>query len=184
MKIAPLIGIALILGFTAFFVNSGAQGSFLNFSALVTDGYDQDDVNTLQGLYNAIVSYGGLSQQQILFMLSQALVETGLFTDVANYNLIQNYNNYAGIKGPSDGGYPAGANGFAVYPSVNDFVSDWVEYLTKKNNPLGATSLTDFNNRLAANGFYGNDSPTLYLSNLNTWYNLLNSIVVQNGANS
>lgn len=121
-----------------------------------------DQANTITSLYNAMVS-NGLNSQQIAYCMSQLLFESGLLTDIANYGLMQQ-NNFAGLTTTS--------GGYAAYNSIGDFMTVYIGFLTKGSNPLGATSLTDFNNRLQANGYYTED-PTVYYNGLLSYYNIL-----------
>lgn len=160
-SIAIMAGIALLF-IIASKANAAPAGN-LQLSQLTSD---PDDLNRLNALYTALLN-AGLTDQQILFCLSQILHESGLFTNVANYNLM-NQNNYAGLTTTS--------GGYASYNSVGDFVDAYLGFLTKNNNPLGATSLTDFNNRLVANNYYVPNDPATaaaYLADLQRYYNLL-----------
>lgn len=99
-------------------------------------------------------------------MLCQILQETGLFTSNPNYNATDNDLNYAGIS--------SGGN-LKQYNSISDFVTDYIRVLNlPPNTPIDATSITDFNTRLKANGYY-TDSATTYGNNLNAYYNILQS---------
>lgn len=137
----------------------------IDFQSLA-DQYGQDAVNRLTELYSALYS-NGLTQKQILFALSQMLHESGLFTDVANYSLI-NRNNYAGLTLTS--------GGYATYNSISAFIDSYLQFVSKGADPIDAISLSDFNNRLVANHYYTAD-PGLYLSRLTYYYNLLNSTI-------
>lgn len=123
---------------------------------------DNDALNRLNGLYGQMLSRG-YSNLQILFMLSQILHESGLLTDIANYTLL-NQNNYAGLT--TTGG------GYASFNSLSDFMDVYDNFLTKGSNPLGAGSLSDFNNRLVANHYY-TDSPATYYNAMLNYYNML-----------
>lgn len=161
---------------TAILIGAGIL-TFMLFSktasARTYDGLDldflskfgADDVQRLQDLADEL-STRGLSDQTIKYMLSQALQETGIFTDnSANYNAVDNKHNYAGIS----------YNGqIASYGSIPDFVDDWIRVLSKSPNyPINATSIQDYNSRLKANGYY-TDSAATYGNNLNYYFNLLN----------
>ena len=144
--------------------SSGAATSTFDLSSF-NDTYGSDNVQRLQTVLNALVA-AGYSGATLQFMLSQILQETGLFTSNPNYNATDNDNNYAGI---SSGG------SLKQYNSVNDFVSDYISVLSQSPNyPIQATSITDFNNRLKANGYY-TDSQTTYGNNLTYYFNLLNA---------
>src|SRR5579872_2214337 len=118
----PILIGAIVIGALA--IAMAQPVSSINFDALSAQGIPQDDIDRLKKLYNALAKTG-LSQNQILFCLSQALHETGLFTSYANYNLMDNFNNYAGITGNSR--YPAGPGSiYADYPTIDDFVTDWI----------------------------------------------------------
>jgi hypothetical protein len=161
------VGILALLLFTN---NASAATGALNLSSLI--GYNaystQAAVNTLNSIYQELNSRG-YTTTQILFMLSQILFESGLFTSVANYNLI-NQNNFAGLT--------VVGGGYAAYNSISDFCDAYIGFLTKGSNPLGATSLTDFNNRLQQNGYY-TENPTVYMNGLQSYYNLLSSTIGQ-----
>jgi len=135
----------------------------LDLSGLTTDA---TDLNYLNQLYQSLQD-AGLTNQQILFCLSQILLESGINTQQGNYRLISKYN-FAGLKDT--------AGNYKSYSNTDDFVSDYIGFLTKKANPLGATSLTDFNNRLQQNCYYGcppETNPAQYLANLQAYYNQL-----------
>lgn len=121
-----------------------------------------DQEARINALYNSIARYN-LSAMQVDFMLSQLLFESGLLTDVANYNLM-NQNNYAGLT--KVGG------GYASYPDIDTFIDAYMGFLTKGANPLGAQSLADFNNRLQQNGYY-TENASVYLNGLNNYYKYL-----------
>lgn len=123
-----------------------------------------DSANRLNGLIGEMVARG-YSSQQIEYMLSQILFETGMLTSVANTRLMNQYN-FAGLTTTS--------GGYAAYSGYSDFMDAYVGFLTKGSNPLGATSLTDFNNRLIANHYY-TENPDVYLSGLQAYYNALTS---------
>lgn len=149
---------------------AGAATGAINISSLL--GYNvyatQDAINRLTAINNELASRG-YSTQQILFMLSQIIWETGIFTSVANYYRM-NQNNYAGLT--------VVGGGYASYSSISDFCDAYIGFLTKGSNPLGAQTLTDFNNRLQANGYYTED-PTVYFNGLNAYYNLLSQTINQ-----
>lgn len=158
-----IAGIAVALLLVISNTASAATGTF-NLS-LLSDQYGSDNVQRLQNLLN-VLSQQGLTDLQIQMMLAQALQETGLFTDVANYNAVDTKHNYAGIS----------YNGtIATYSSISDFVSDWLRVLTMGNDPLGAANIEDFNTRLKANGYYTDDA-TKYGNNLKYYFNLLSGI--------
>lgn len=163
---------ALYIGAGALFLvlflksNSGASASSSFDISSLSGTYGSDNVSRLQNVLNGLAAagYSGLTLQ---LMLSQILQETGLFTSNPNYNATDNDNNYAGI---SSGG------SLKRYNSISDFVSDYISVLSQSPNyPIQATSVTDFNNRLKANGYY-EDSQTTYGNNLATYFNILNQI--------
>lgn len=156
---AGVLALILILKSTG---SSAATYSGLDLSYL--SDYGSDDVSRLQSVENELASRG-LSDLQIKMMLAQILQETGIFTDQANYNAVDNLHNFAGIS----------SNGhLRAYNSVSDFVDDYLRVLNLGGNPpLEAGSIADFNNRLKANGYY-TDSKTTYGNNLNYYFNLLN----------
>lgn len=129
----------------------------------LSDSYGSDNTQRLQNVGNVIAGYG-ISGDTLRYMLAQILQETGLFTSNPNYHATDDLNNYAGIS--SNGSLKG-------YNSINDFVTDYIRVLSLPNNyPIQATSITDFNNRLYANGYY-TDSPTTYGNNLTYYFNLL-----------
>lgn len=134
------------------------QGS-LDLSQLTNDS---DALSRLNGLYGEMLRRG-YSNLQILFMLSQILHESGLLNDQTNYGLL-NQNNYAGLT--NVGG------GYASFASIGDFMDVYDNFLTKGSNPLGASNLNDFNNRLVSNHYY-TDSPVTYYNALSNYYNML-----------
>jgi hypothetical protein len=158
----------------ALLVNNGAAAATItpgadflsNFPGLANSYVVSGDSDSLLNSILSEMVIRGYSVQQIEFMLSQILFETGLLVPgVANTNLI-NQNNFAGLTSTS--------GGYAAYSSISDFMDAYNVFLTKGSNPLGATSLTDFNNRLIANKYY-TESPAVYLNGLQTYYNALNS---------
>ena len=155
-----LIG-GLVLGAVLLMSNS-ANGSVVDLSPLI-DTYGADKVQRLQNLQMALQA-AGLTPLQMRFMLAQSLFETGLFTNVWNQTATDVRNNWAGLTDTS-GNYKS-------YSSLTDFVNDYIGFLTKGSDPLDASDLTDFNNRLVANHYY-TENPDVYLSGLNTYYNLL-----------
>lgn len=168
------------------FISSNSSASNLNnatFDLSVFDSqFDPANVNRLNNLFIALLNATDpntgqpLSTLQIQLMLSQALHETGLFTDVANLNLVDNYNNFAGINGNSY--FSAGPNGvYAQYPTISAFVGDWLRVLSMGTNPVGAASTSDFVNRLKSNNYF-TDTTANYLNNVNYYYNLLNQAVI------
>lgn len=145
-------------------MSNSANANVVDLSALV-DTYGADKVQRLQNLQGTL-QMAGLTPTQVRFMLAQCLFETGLFTDSDwNQTATDVRNNWAGLTDTS-GNYKS-------YNNLNDFVSDYIGFLTKGSNPLGASSLTDFNNRLVANHYY-TETPDVYLAGLNTYYNILN----------
>lgn len=124
-----------------------------------------DNIARLQNLEDTL-QQNNLTDLQIKMMLAQALQETGLFTNNANYNATDNLNNYAGISNP-DGSLMS-------FPDLQTFVTKWISVLSYNNDPLGATNIVDFNNRLKANGYY-TDSQTTYGNNLQIYFNELSA---------
>lgn len=177
---------------TLIFVGLGAVALLLLFKSKANaaptgnfnlDSLDEPNANlqALDKLYNALTSAQdpntgqSLSDVQIQLLLSQALLETGLFTDSPNWTLV-NGNNYGGIV--AHGSFPANANGrFAAYPDVSTFVTDWLRVLSKGPQPLEADNVSDFNTRLQATGYYGSDDPTTYSNNLQYYFNLLGNVL-------
>jgi hypothetical protein len=161
-------GVVIGLGIAALllFMSMSSNNTEVDLSSL-NDSYGADKVARLQTLLNAL-SGRGLTHQQILFLLSQALVETGLFNDYYNANAVENDNNYAGL---SSGG------SLVVYPTVSAFVDAWLSpvYLDKGSYPLQATSIDDYAVRLKTNGYFTDDLYT-YQYNLEQYYNLLSGL--------
>jgi hypothetical protein len=147
--------------------NSGvAAGNALDLSSL-NDTENSDAVTAVQNLANVLAANNLTTLQQQL-MLSQALFETGLFTDVPNTNAPYNLNNFSGISN-SDGSLTS-------FDSIQDFVTDWIRILSKPpGQPINATGVTDFNNRLIQNGYYALQpaNEAAYLAGLNTYFNML-----------
>lgn len=173
MKVNPYIvaGVGLLLWL---FLSSAAPGSgYFDLSSLIAI-YGADKVQRLQNLYQSMQGKG-LTNLQIQLMLSQALFETGLFTDSPNYGLMDNNNNFAGIKVNSR--YPNSSNGYAQYPSLDDFVNDWILVLGFNNEPINASGVDDFNARLKENGYYS-ASQTTYDNGLWKYYNLLSQTII------
>lgn len=157
------------IGIGAYFVfksgNANAATTTTGIIDLSTFEGDYGDYATsnLQNLQN-VLNQQSLTPLQIKFMLSQALQETGLFTDSPNQHAVTQLNNFAGISN-ADGSLKS-------YSSITDFVSEWIPLLTKNNDPLAASTIADFNTRLKANGYY-TDSATTYGNNLAYYFNLL-----------
>jgi len=156
-------GILLLLMLSSF-----SNMSNYDFSALAAT-YGDDKAQRLSNLA-AVLQTKGLSDLQIRLMLSQALHETGLFTDNPNYNLMDNNNNYAGIMKNSR--YPNSTNAYAQYPTLDDFVNDWIVVLSMNNQPINASSPDDFVTRLKNNGYF-TDAYATYDNAVNNYYNLI-----------
>lgn len=163
MKPAHMILLAtvalLIVPLIAKSGGAGVPSGNLGLSQLTND---PDSLGRLNAIYTELLRRG-YSTQQILFMLSQILHESGLLTSIGNYGLM-NANNYAGLT--NVGG------GYAFYPSISAFVDAYDGFLSKGADPLGAVSLYDFNNRLVANHYYTDNSASYY-NDLVNYYNLL-----------
>ena len=168
LYVSLAVGLLLLLSGNS--AAAAVQPGMLNINSLV--GYNQyatqDSVDILNNIYQELQSRG-YTNLQILFMLSQILHETGLFTSVANWKRINN-NNFAGLT--------LEKGGYAAYPDISSFVDAYNGFLTKKSNPLGASDLNDFNNRLQQNGYYTAD-PQIYLNDLQKYYNLLSNTIGQ-----
>lgn len=136
--------------------------------------YGAQNVQRLTNLYyvvsNSVDPVTGLSltafQQQLL--LAQALQESGLFTDNPNYKNVDQLNNYAGIT--RNGNYVS-------YPNLKSFVTDWLNILSTNNQPIEAITVPDFVTRLKANNYF-TDNINTYMSNVQTYYNILNNVAV------
>lgn len=159
-----IIAGAALLAFMLLKPSSADAHTYEGLDLSYLSDYGAQDVQRLQNLLNELGTRG-LSDLQIKMMLSQALQETGIFTDSsANYNAVDNMHNYAGIS----------SNGkLKSYASISDFVDDWERVLNREpNRPIDASNISDFNNRLKANGYY-TDSATTYGNNLKYYFNLL-----------
>lgn len=154
-----------VLTFAMLTSGTASPNGEINLSSLIS-AYGSDSINRLNAIYSAMLN-NGWTTQQCLFGLSQVLHESGLFTDQGNYSLM-NQNNYAGLTNVN--------GGYASYSSVQDFVNHYENFLTKGSDPLGASSLIDFNNRLVANHYY-TDSPVTYLNDMQNYYNLLSQTI-------
>ena len=143
-------------------------GGSLNFNTLIgfNDYATPEAVSRIQAIYDELSSRG-FTTEQLLWMLSQICFETGIFTNVANYGLM-NKNNYAGLTTVS--------GGYASYPNIAAFCDAYITFMTKRANPIGANSLTDFNNRLRQNGYY-TENPDIYFNGLQTYYNILSRTI-------
>lgn len=148
--------------------SNAEEGGSLNIGSLIGfNGYATPEaVARIQAIYDELASRG-YTTEQLLWMLSQICFESGIFTNVANYSLM-NKNNYAGLT--NVGG------GYASYPSIAAFCDAYIGFLTKRANPIGASSLTDFNNRLRQNGYY-TENPEVYYNGLETYYNILSQSI-------
>lgn len=160
------IGLLLMVGATSK-AAAAAQGGFLSFDNLA-DQYGSQTTSILVSIYNELI-IRGYTETQILFMLSQILFESGLFTDVANWRLIQQ-NNFAGLTRVS--------GGYAAYNTISDFVDAYDGFLTKGADPLAASNLSDFNSRLVANHYY-TENPAVYYNGLLHNYNVLTSNMIE-----
>lgn len=146
----------------------------------LTATYGADSINALLNLYTAILNTNDpitgspLSSLQQQLLLSQAIHETGLFTSNPNWKNINSDNNYAGIT--AHGSYQGDASGYAVYPSIQSFVNDWLNILSNGSQPLEAVSISDFASRLKSNGYY-TDSLSNYQNALQSNANILNQVV-------
>jgi hypothetical protein len=154
--------IAVIAGGILLLLLVSKRAGAVDLSSL-NDQFDAGRVARLQGVANEL-SARGITGDTLKFLLAQILVETGLFTNVANMNAVDNLNNYAGIS----------SNGqLRAYGTISDFVDDYLRVLNLPNNyPIQATDINDFNARLKANGYY-EDSATTYGNNLVYYFNLL-----------
>lgn len=156
------LGIAVIAVF-AYLKGSAIPVGDISISSLTSD---PDAQSRLNGIYGAMLN-NGWTTIQCLFGLSQCLFESGLLTGGGNYPLMNQYN-YAGLTST--------VGGYASYSSYQDFVNNYEGFLTKGSNPLGASTLTDFNNRLVQNGYY-TENPTVYYNGLKGYYDELVSTI-------
>ena len=126
----------------------------------------------------------GIDATRLKFALSQLLLETGQFTKASNVSTLNN--NFSGIRyinkpyqkatqgspvPPSERIAPANnpLNYYAKFASVQDWANDYKRILSLKSQPIKAETLTDFNARLALNGYYDTRRPNA----ANNYYNLL-----------
>jgi len=171
--------VATAVGILLMFANktNAATGNF-DLSQFNED-FDPANVQRLNRVYQELLTRG-LSAQQIQILLSQILLETGLFTQNPNLNNVDNLNNYAGITSHGNFKNPNGM--YARYPSVSDFVSDYLNLLDNSYDALSASSVSEFNNDLLYNNpngsYYARSGASNYLSNLNYYYNLLSSVSI------
>jgi hypothetical protein len=157
--------------------NNAPEGSSFDLSQLP---YSDNSLQALNNLYNALLNASNpdtgaqLSTLQQQFALSQALQETGLFTHSPNWSAI-NVNNFGGIM--PNGKYQSG-NGtrLANYPDIPTFVNAWLNLLTIRNDPLQASSVSDFIQRLLSNGYIVQADVASYQQGLPQYFNLLTSV--------
>ncbi|MGH7954839.1 MAG: hypothetical protein ACREOZ_02640 [Gloeomargaritales cyanobacterium] len=140
-----------------------------------------DSLNAINNLYQVLNVTNDpntgmpISTLQIKLLLSQALTETGLFTDYPNWTLVDG-NNFSGIV--AHGNYPPNINGrFAKYTDIPAFVNDWIRILNSNVHPIEAKDVNDFNERLQTNGYYGSDNSVVYGNNLTNYFNLLSQVI-------
>lgn len=136
-----------------------ASSGFYDFTK-VDD--EVDDLVRINNLY-AVLMQQGLTPMQNQLLLSQMFYETGILTDQANYNAIDNLNNWAGIGGD---------NSLRAYPDLQSFFNDYLKILRRGANPLGATNNVDFVNRLKTNAYFEMSKP-VYQAGYNKVYHQL-----------
>lgn len=149
--------------------------------------YNAANVNSaetlLQSLYDATdpKTNQPLTNLQQKLMLSQALQETGLFTGKPNYHLINDFNNYAGVRpGSKTQQYKVAGSGFAKYPTITAFINDWLRVLSfdfGAGRPLDALSVNDFVNRLHVNQYFGQADLPSYKKNVPFYFDLLTGYI-------
>lgn len=150
----------------------------LNLPAL-SPTYGADNVQRLINLYSALANQADpitgnpLTATQIQLLLSQALWETGLFTDNPNLKNIDQDHNYAGIN--SHGNFSGDSSNYAIYPDIPAFVTDWLNVLSHGTQPIEANTPSDFVTRLKSNGYF-TDAYNTYYTGVNAYYNLLSSV--------
>jgi hypothetical protein len=180
-------GVVILLfsvGALLYFATGNNLTGDLNLQQLVGNGYDSGEVAQLQSLYNAMLANGTLSTQQMTYMLSQCLVESGLFTSAPS-SFAWADNNPANIQASPNATVPesyTGSSRFVTYNNLNDFLTDYIRTLSWGAQPIAATSLNDFWNRLVTNNFFGttnaqSSTAQSYLANLTAYYNLLAATV-------
>ena len=182
-NLLPLLigGVAIVLLVSSFKGKTGnTVDSYIDLSQL-SDRFGADSVNALNrlqvGLIYATDPNTGepLNPKQRQLLLAQALLETGLFTDSPNWNNV-NHNNFAGIK--AHGSYsaiPGSSLGYANYPSIDAFVTDWLRIFSNNYEPLEAESQWAFVHQLKENGYFESDE-SRYLDNLNVYYTMLSDL--------
>lgn len=137
----------------------------------------------LQVLYDAInpKTNQPLTTLQQQLMLSQAMQESGLFTAKPNLKLVGTFNNYAGVKaGHANAKYKTTGSPFAKYPSVTDFVNDWMRVLNfdfGAGAPINATNAKDFVARLNVNQYFGQSDLAPYQKNVPYYFDLLGGYI-------
>lgn len=173
---------AMIFFISASGNNTLPANALFNLNAL-SDTYGADNVERLIGLYLSIQATPDpntgqpLNATQMGLLLSQALHESGLFTNSPNYNNIDNLHNFAGIKANSRYAAAPGSM-YAYYPTIDNFSADWINnVLNHGAQPIEATSVPDFVNRLVANHYF-EDNQVTYQNDLQNYYNILQNIAV------
>ena len=126
----------------------------------------------------------GIDETRLKFALSQLLLETGQFTKSSQVATLNN--NFSGIRyinkpyQKASQGSPVPVserispasnplNFYAKFATVQDWANDYKRILSIKSQPIKATTLSDFNARLARNGYYDTRRPNA----ANNYYNLL-----------
>jgi hypothetical protein len=155
--IIALVAFGIILYNSA--KNAGEVTQYFDFNKLTNDA---GDLKRLNNLYNVLMQQG-LTEMQMQLLLSQMLFETGLLTNSANYNNIDNRNNWAGIT----------HNGtYVTYASLQDFFNEYLQVLSKGTAPLEAKNVYDFNDRLYSNHYY-TENKNVYENGLKNYFHQL-----------
>jgi hypothetical protein len=123
-----------------------------------------------------------LSAKQLTFLMSQIMVETGVFS--SRSTVFDLNNNASGILYTKSSGQLAnratkgtprstseGGN-YAKFENLNDWAKEYFRVLNRKSMPLNANDINDFTNRLKENNYF-TDSLETYKKNINFFYNFL-----------
>lgn len=133
-------------------------------------------------VYAAIKSLN-LTAKQNLFVMSQIMLETGIFS--SRVKVFDLNNNASGIyfsgsaaqlaNGATRGSLrPASEGGnYANFKNLDDWAKEYLRVLNKGSFPLTANTITEFNEKLVENRYYDIRGAAQYLKNLTFFYNFL-----------
>lgn len=162
-----LLGVGVLAAIVLLNSSSGGQvvTSPFDFSKLDNEPDDLDRINRLY----AVLAAQGLTNLQNQLLLAQMFYETGILnTSGTNYTAIDDYNNWGGI---------GGSGSLHQYPDLQSFFNEYLQYLRKGANPLGASDTYDFVVKLNQNGYFGaHRTPAqvqTYLSGINNIFHQL-----------